>query len=401
MFRRPAQSRKECFLTNQERIQRALSWEPVDRILTWDFMDNVGILEQYGGYERDRSYEWQEILEINVRAFKNIGLDMTRYIYDPVNHWMGSKIVNWIRFFGVESENWRVEQAGETAWIAGRPFDDLRGLERHLPQTPRFEEVEEWFKPFIRHIKDVYDEYNLVFVGGVEGPVTDAYSYVDMELFSMAIYDAPELIDQVMDCTGKFSAYIAQVYAENASAPLLFMGEDICGSSGPIFNPRWLRDEVLPRWHWIMDPVREKGHRFLFHTDGRYGAALPIILEELDADGLHPIERNGCNDIFEIRRRYPEKLLFGNVCCEVTLPLGTVFDVEDETLELIERLGEHGGIFIGSSSEVHDKVPPENAATMYRTVHEYGSYPIDVDRIRRRRSEIGDRLTTRKGESAP
>jgi hypothetical protein len=50
-----------------------------------------------------------------------------------------------------------------------------------------------------------------------------------------------------MDCTGKFSAYIAQVYAENASAPLLFRGEDICGSSGPIFSPDWLREQVLPR----------------------------------------------------------------------------------------------------------------------------------------------------------
>jgi uroporphyrinogen-III decarboxylase len=384
-------------MTNQERLHRALNREPVDRILTWDFMDNVGILERYGGYKRGEEYEWQDVLEINVRAFKNIGLDMTRYIYDPANHWMGSKIVNWIRFFGVEADNWRVEQAGDTAWIAGRPFKDLRGLEKNLPQPPKKAEVHEWFEPFIRHIKTVYDEHDLVFVGGVEGPVTDAYSYVDMELFATATYDAPELISHVMECTGRFSAYISQVYAENASAPLLFMGEDICGSSGPIFSPQWLKEEALPRWRWIVDPVRNNGYKFLFHTDGRYGAALPLILEDLDADGLHPIERNGCNDIFEIREQYPEKFLFGNVCCEITLPLGNVFDVEDETLELIERIGPDGTIFIGSSSEVHDKVPPENAETMYRTVHEYGTYPVDVDRIRKRREEIKSRLHTRKG----
>jgi uroporphyrinogen-III decarboxylase len=383
-------------VTNQERLRKALNWEPVDRILTWDFMDNVGILERYGGYRRDEVYEWQEVLEINVRAFKNIGLDMTRYIYDPANHWMGSKIVNWIRFFGVEADNWNVRQAGETAWISERPFTDLKGLERHMPQVPKLQEVREWFEPFIKHIKAVYDEQDLVFVGGVEGPVTDAYSYVDMELFAMATYDAPELISHVMDCTGRFSSYIAQVYADHASAPLLFMGEDICGSSGPIFSPTWLSDEALPRWRWIMEPVRNRGHSFLFHTDGRYGAALPLILENLDADGLHPIERNGCNDIFELREQYPHKLLFGNVCCEVTLPLGNSYDVEDETLELIERLGPHGGVFIGSSSEVHDKVPPENAETMYRTVHEFGVYPIDVDRIRKRRHEIWEKLRTRK-----
>ncbi|HUT65207.1 MAG TPA: hypothetical protein VMZ05_03550 [Spirochaetota bacterium] len=92
-------------MTNQQRLLKALNREPIDVILTWDFMDNLKILEQYGGYKWRETYEWQDILEINVKAFKNIGLDMTRYIYDPVNHWMGSKIFNWIRFFGVNPDN--------------------------------------------------------------------------------------------------------------------------------------------------------------------------------------------------------------------------------------------------------------------------------------------------------
>ena len=128
--------------------------------------------------------------------------------------------------------------------------------------------------------------------------------------------------------------------------------------------------------------------KFLFHTDGRYGKFLPLIFDELGADGLNPIERNNCNDIFEIREEYPNKLLFGNVCCMHTLPHGTLGDVEDETLELIEKIGPQAGIFIGSSSEVHDSVPPENAVLMYQTVLKYGSFPIDVDKIRERRKAL-------------
>jgi len=334
-------------------------------------------------------------VETNARAFRNIGLNMTRYAYDPSQHWMGSKIVNWIRFFGVNPDNWEISQKGGTAWISKRPFSNLKELEKHMPDLPDFEEVKDWFEPFIKYVKEVFDDYDLVWVGGVEGPVTDAYSYMDMELFSTALYDAPEIVSHIMDCTGKFSAYIARVYADNASSPLLFMGEDICGRTGLIFSPKFLREQALPRWRWIMDPIKEKGYSFLFHTDGKYGDGLPIILEELGADGLHPVERNGCNDIFEIRKMYAEKLLFGNVCCAVTLPHGNICDVEDETLELIERLGPQGGIFIGSSSEVHDLVPPENAAKMYETVLEYGAYPIDVERIQRRRREIKSFLKVR------
>ena len=378
-------------MDNLERFTRAIYGEEVDRLLTYDFLDNKHILAEHGGYDESREYSFEELIRINGTAWRNIGLDVTRFVYDPVNHWMGSKIVNWIRFFGVNPDDWEVDQAGGTAWISKRPFETLTELERHLPQLPDYESVRDWYQPSIQQIQDVLREYDIVMIGAVEGPLTDAYTYMGMELFMYGIYDAPELVSHIMDCTGAFSAHIARAFAEVTNVPLLFMRVDISGTTGPIFSPRFVRAEGLPRWKWITEPIKEKGYKFLYHTDGRYGSFLPIIFDELGADGLNPIERNNCNDIFEIRRQYPDKLLFGNVCCIHTLPHGTLGDVEDETLELIERLGPQGGIFIGSSSEVHDAVPVENAVRMYRTVHEYGMYPIDVDRIRARRATLRKR----------
>jgi len=383
-------------MNNSVRFSKAINWEDPDRILTYDFVDNTELLAKFGAYDGSRDYCFEEIVETNVKCFKTMKLDVTRYTYDPVNHWMGSKIQNWIRFFGANPNDWEVSQKGGTAWISKRPFSNLRELEKNMPELPKYEDIEAWYGPFIRHIRDVFNANDLVYIGAVEGPLTDAYSYMDMEMMMMAIYDAPELLSHILDCTGKFSAYIAQVYADNASAPLLFMGEDIACNTGPMFNPQFVREQGLPRWRWIADPVKTKGFKFLFHTDGRYGEFLPLIIDELGADGLNPIQRKGCNDIFELRERYPNTLLFGNVCCEVTLPNGNIYDVEDETLELIEKIGPQGGILIGSSSEVHDGVPPENAFTMYNTVHEYGTYPIDVERIQKRRCDIKHKLNTRK-----
>ncbi|MFO7632704.1 MAG: uroporphyrinogen decarboxylase family protein [Caldilinea sp.] len=378
-------------MDNLERFKRAIAWEATDRILTYDLLDNHAILVEHGGYDDSRNYSFEELIEVNARAWKSIGVDVTRTVYDPVNHWMGGKIVNWIRFFGVNPDNWEVRQTGGTAWISKRPFRTLAELERHMPHMPRYEEVRDWYQPVIRQIQETLAAYDIVYIGAVEGPITDAYTYMDMELFAEAIYEAPELVAHVMDCTGMFSAHIARAFAEVSTVPLLFMGEDIAGSRGPIFSPAFVRKEGLPRWRWITAPVKEKGFKFLYHTDGRYGEFLPLIFDELDADGLNPIERNNCNDIFAIRAAYPDRLLFGNVCCMHTLPHGTPGDVEDETLELIERIGPQGGIFIGSSSEVHDVVPVANAAQMYRVVHEYGAYPIDVDRIRARRADLKKR----------
>jgi uroporphyrinogen-III decarboxylase len=245
-----------------------------------------------------------------------------------------------------------------------------------MPNMPKKSEVEEWFKPAIRTIKEVYDAFDVVFIGAVEGPLTDAYTYSDMTLFCEAIYEAPELVDRLIEVCGTFSQYIAEVFAENPSAPLMFMGEDVAGSQGPIFSLDFIRKQALPMWKRIAKPIKDKGFKFLYHTDGKAEKILPLVVNELGADGFNPIERNGCNDIFEIRRNYPRTLLFGNVCCETTLPYGTPEDVEKETRELVEKLGPQGGILIGSSSEVHDLIPAENALRMYQTVRKYGNYPI-------------------------
>ncbi|HEX9118108.1 MAG TPA: uroporphyrinogen decarboxylase family protein [Anaerolineae bacterium] len=375
-------------MNNVERFTKAINWEPVDRILTYDFDDSEPLLVECGGYDPSRSHTWDEVLATNARAWKTAGLNVTRYVYDPQSHWMGGKIVNWIRFFGVDPANWEIGQAGGTAWISKRPFKTLAELEKHMPKMPVYEDVRSWYEPWIKETQATLAEQDIVFIGAVEGPITDAYSYMDMQLFCEAIYQAPELVAHIMDCCGTFSAYIARTYAEVGTVPLLFMGEDIATTTGPIFKPDWVRREGLPRWRWIADPIHAAGMKFLYHTDGRYGSFLPLIFDELGADGLNPIERNGCNDIFAIRAAYPHKLLFGNVCCAQTLPNGSAGDVEDETLELIEKIGPQGGIFIGSSSEVHDLVPVENAVTMYQTVQRYGHYPIDVDQIRGRRKAL-------------
>lgn len=220
-------------MKNSERFARTINFEPTDRLMTYEVMDNVEILKEYGGFDPFKKYTFEELVEVNARALKNIGINVTRTIYDPVNHWMGAKISNWVRFFGVNPDNWEIYQSGDTGWISKRPFSNLQELEKNMPNPPEFEEVREWYEPVITYIKEVFDSYDLVYIGGIEGPICDAYTYTDTELFCTAIYDAPELASHIMDCTGKFSAYIARVFAENPSAPLLFMGEDIAGKTGP------------------------------------------------------------------------------------------------------------------------------------------------------------------------
>ena len=83
-------------MNNYDRFVKTINWELPDRLLTYDVIDHRELLEQFGG-EGD-------LVERNARMASRIGLDVTRYVYDPDNHWMGAKIQNWIRFFRRGSE---------------------------------------------------------------------------------------------------------------------------------------------------------------------------------------------------------------------------------------------------------------------------------------------------------
>jgi|SRR5690554_6016685 len=391
-------------MSNIERIKRFASLSDrqnnvlnTDRIMTYDYVDNSDVLIAYGGYDFNKTYEWQELLEINAKAYRGVGLDMTRTVYDPVNHWMRGKVDNWIHFMGVDPDSWEVTQAGETAWISKRPFSTLDQLKKFLPKIPDKEAIRQWYIPFMNNILEIMAAHNIAYIGAVEGPLTDAYTFVGIELFSLLIYDAPEIAEHIITCCGLYGEALTEAYSElEKGVPIQFMGEDIAGSTGPIFNPSYVKENLLHWWRTFAQPIRNRDGIFIFHTDGQYGSLLHLLLEELGAEGLNPIERNNCNDIFEIFEEYPHVSYFGNVCCEVTLPFGNRYDVEDETLELIEKIAPSGRICIGSSSEVHEQIPLLNIETMYSTVHEYGAYPIDVEKIRRRRREISSKLETRK-----
>ena len=58
-------------MKNLERFKKAINWEPIDRILTYDFLDNQHILVQHGGYDFSKEYSFEELIEINSRAWKN------------------------------------------------------------------------------------------------------------------------------------------------------------------------------------------------------------------------------------------------------------------------------------------------------------------------------------------
>lgn len=192
-----------------------------------------------------------------------------------------------------------------------------------------------------------------------------------LEAFSIALYEDPGLIDEILDAYTEWSVVVAQRICE-LGFDVYVSTDDMAFRTGPFFSPQVFRELVMPRYRRVAEHISIP---WIIHSDGNI---LPFMddLLSLQIAGLHPIEKEAM-DIVEVKREYGDRLcILGNVDLNI-LGMGTPEDVEDEVRHLIAHVGPGGGYIISSGNSLAAYVVPENANAMAAAVRTYGGYPID------------------------
>jgi uroporphyrinogen-III decarboxylase len=359
----------------KERFNRTCNFEIPDQVVTYDLIKNTKLFKVYSGNDKD-------IVVKNATMMKAIGLNSTRTIYNPEHFYAKRKLDVWKQLFDIKPDGWETKANEYTSWFSKRPFSKLSELEKFLPQKPKKEDVQMWYKNRFRRIIEVFEEFDLVFVTAVEGPFTDAQYYTDFGLFFEAMFDAPEIINYLLDVFMTIQNAIAEIHSQNPTSPVFFICDDIAYNDGIMMSKNWIAENLIPRWKYIYEPIRKAGQKCCFHSDGNLNKVLDLLIDDLKIDGLNPIEPKAGMDIKDIRNKYKKLLLFGNISCSDTLPFGSTEDVRKETKNLLKYIAPSGGLLLGSSSEVSKEVPVENVLEMYNTVQEYGKYPINLNKLK-------------------
>lgn len=357
-------------MNGHERFLRTINFQEPDRVITYDLLGNSELIERYGGSGT--------AIEKNAQVMRTLGIDVTRGIYDPDRHWLEDKVDLWKRHYGLDPDGWKVTPQGGTSWISQRPFNDLEGLKRNMPQMPKKKEMAEWYVPTLKEIKRVFGE-DLVFIGATEGPVTDAFDYTGTTLFCELIYDAPDIVEQLLDVTTLWARNLAELYVENAIGPAFFICDDIAYKTGTIFSPKWLREHVYDRWKYIYEPAKKAGFKCFYHSDGDLMGVLDELVNYVEIDGLNPLEPLAGMDPKVIRDRYPDLIILGNIDSSTVLAHGTPREVEESVKKLIQDIAPSGGLCAGSSTEIHEGIPVENVHALYEAIKRWGRYPITIN----------------------
>jgi uroporphyrinogen-III decarboxylase len=187
------------------------------------------------------------------------------------------------------------------------------------------------------------------------------------EMFLSAAVRDPERFDRVLD--GFFEISLASYRAQAQTTIKAFIShDDIVWTAGAVFHPNWYRRYVFPRHKKLWAPLREKGIKLLFCSDGNFTEFVDD-LAEAGADGFifEPL-----TDLEYVASRYGKThVIIGNIDCRI-LAHGTREQIEAEVKRCADIGRNCPGYFFAVGNHIPHDVPIENADYYIELINRYG-----------------------------
>lgn len=254
-----------------------------------------------------------------------------------------------------------------------RAIKNVKDLDHHVPPDPdeewRYKTLKDYIKRWkgeravIAHVTDVFDIARESFLGD--------------ELYYQAMIEEPDLVDRVNDIVLNYNLKSIKNQIE-LGADILAITGDFAMTKGPMVSPKHTARFLTP----ALKKQVELGHRLgvpvFKHTDGNLWKILDLLVDT-GIEGLHPIDPMAGMDLAEVKAKYPNLCLMGNVNCGATLSWKSLEEVRQEVKECIKKAGHGGGYICMSSNSIHSGVKPENYIAMVKAIREYGKYPLKLD----------------------
>ena len=237
-------------------------------------------------------------------------------------------------------------------------------LERYVFPKPedlsyeRFNQV----KPLLPAGMGVIGQYGDIF--------TMTWEMMGFETFSMAVYEDPELVEELNSKLGEIVVSMFERMAAHPAVDILWYSDDIAYASGLMISPPLLRKYFFPWLKKIGELAKSAGKPLLYHTDG----VLYAVMEDIIAcgvDALHPIEPKAM-ELAEVKKRYGDRLcLIGHVDVDM-LSRGSKEEVREQVRKNIAAAWAGTGYCAGSGNSIPEYVDFGNYLAMLEAVREFG-----------------------------
>ncbi len=141
-----------------------------------------------------------------------------------------------------------------------------------------------------------------------------AREWMGTENLSLAWYDKPALMDEMMEFVADFTIEVSRPILEKTDVDYVFINEDMCMKNGPLLSPAMYERFIQPHMTRLVDFLKGMGARYVMvDTDGNCELLIQPMMDA-GVDGIWPLERTADMDPLAVRKRYgPSLRLWGGV----------------------------------------------------------------------------------------
>ena len=350
---------KKLQMSSRERVLTVLQKKEPDRIPTFEFWVDEGVVNSltHGGTMDDF---------------------IERYDIDAIHFRPDEK--KWGRENGTFMDEWGVtKKKGSENYLMPldqfAPIKNWADAERWNPPDPFTDYRFDSLKAGIKKYKD--KRAIIVQIRDVWSSPRDLMGY---ENFLINIIKKPDLVEYLVEKCINHSIQLAQLSAE-LGAEIIVSGDDIADNRSTLVSPQIFKTLFLPYFQRWAKAIHDCGMYFIKHTDGNIMAVMDMLVEA-GIDGIDPIDPLGKMDLKTVKERWGKQIaLMGNVDCVNLLTQGTETKVVQVVKNCIRVAGPGGGYICASSNSIHSGVKPALYQAMLKAIKEFGSYPLDLDRL--------------------
>ena len=134
------------------------------------------------------------------------------------------------------------------------------------------------------------------------------------EGLSLAWYDQPAMLAEMMEFWGDFLIESSRPVVEKTSIEYICLAEDLSMKNGPLLSPETYRRFIWPHLRRAIEFWKSHGVRYVvIDTDGNPEAVLPLFMDA-GVDAIWPMERAAEQDPIRLRAKFGKGLrLWGGV----------------------------------------------------------------------------------------
>ncbi len=257
-------------------------------------------------------------------------------------------------------------------WTGELPMYDLKLYKKELDKRLITDERVVQLRTLCRRVRDSTDRAVFLSEGSIT-PDISIHAHGGMAVFPILCVTEPDYVRELHDMITSVTERNIRVLLPEI-APyidvIMAAADDWGTQNSTIASPAVFRDLFLPYRRRINDVFHSTaGHVKIFlHTCGAIYDIIDLVIEA-GFDALNPVQwcagRHSYQE-WKDKARGRIALWGGGINSQVTLPLGTVNDVEREVSEVVNYMKQDSGYVFCNIHNILAEIAPEKVIAMYR-----------------------------------